>query len=171
MEIKSNENPAGLNLENWEYFCSFARWWPDVFLDLIKPEKGGLNLHFDQRIFLRCAVRFVSFYGVFSRGYGKTFDEVLAAELCCIFFPNITISLTAQTRENAAGLIRAKHEEIMRFYPMLKNEVVKENFSNDKAEVVFKSGGILTNLANAQTHEEHLDVIGYVVKKVNVVQD
>ena len=124
---------------------------PDLFLDLIRPEKGGINLQFDQRIFLRCAMRFVSFYGVFSRGYGKTFTEVLAAVLCCIFYPNISISLTAQTRENAAGLIEAKFEEIMRFYPMLQSEVVKKNFSKDNAEVVFKSGGILTNLANSQS--------------------
>ena len=151
MEIKSKENPAGLNLDNWEYFCSFARFYPDLFLDLIKPEKGGLNLCFDQRVFLRCAVRFVSFYGVFSRGYAKTFNEVLAAILCCIFYPNITISLTAQTRENAAGLIEAKYEEIMRFYPMLRNEVVKANFSKDTAEIEFKSGGILSNLANSQS--------------------
>lgn len=58
----------GFNVENWTYFCSYARWYPDLFLDLIKPEKGGLNLHFDQRVYLRAMLRFVSFYGVFPRG-------------------------------------------------------------------------------------------------------
>ena len=28
MLVKSKENPAGLDLDNWEYFCSFARWYP-----------------------------------------------------------------------------------------------------------------------------------------------
>ena len=27
----------GFNVDNWEFFCSFARWYPDLFLDLIKP--------------------------------------------------------------------------------------------------------------------------------------
>ena len=57
-----------LNLDNWEYFCSFCRWYPDLFFDLIKPQKGGLNLHLDQRIYLRAMMRFASFYGVFPRG-------------------------------------------------------------------------------------------------------
>lgn len=145
--IKKN----GLNIKNWLYFCSWARWYPDLFLDLIKPEKGGLNLHTDQRVYLRSMLRFVSFYGVFPRGYGKTFDEVLASDLCSIFYPDITISLTAQTKENAAELLKDKHNEIMRFYPLLNNEVIKANFAKGDAEIKFRSGAILDNLANSQT--------------------
>lgn len=140
----------GFNLDNWEYFCSFCKWYPDVFLDLIKPQKGGLNLHLDQRIYLRSMMRFASLYGVFPRGYSKTFTEVLASVLCCIFFPEITISLTAQTKENASDLLKDKYEEIMRFYPMLRNEVVKTTFSKNETAIVFKSGAILSTLANSQ---------------------
>lgn len=140
------------NLDNWEYFCSHARWYPDLFLDLIKPPKGGLNLHLDQRVYLRAMLRFVAFYGVFPRGYGKTFDEVLASMLACIFYPEITISLTAQTKDNSSELVKDKFNEIIRFYPMLKNEIDgKPNFSKGNAEIRFKSGAILDNLANSQT--------------------
>ena len=45
--------------------------------------------------------------------YGKTFDEVLASILVCIFYPEITISLTAQTKENAADLLKDKYEEMI----------------------------------------------------------
>ena len=124
---------------------------PDLFLDLIKPQKGGLNLHLDQRIYLRVMMRFTSFYGVFPRGYGKTFDEVLASMLGCIFFPEISISLSAQTKENAADLLKDKYKEIIRFYPMLKNEIEKANFAKGDALIVFKSGARLDNLANAQS--------------------
>ena len=124
---------------------------PDLFLDLIKPQKGGLNLHLDQRIYLRVMMRFTSFYGVFPRGYGKTFDEVLASMLGCIFFPEISISLSAQTKENAADLLKDKYNEIIRFYPMLKNEIEKANFAKGDALIVFKSGARLDNLANAQS--------------------
>ena len=141
----------GFNVKNWTYFCSYSRWFPDAFLDLIKPDKGGLNLHLDQRVYLRAMLRFVSFYGVFPRGYGKTFDEVLASILVCVFFSEITISLTAQTKENAAELLKDKYNEIIRFYPMLENEVVKANFAKGQAEIKFRSGSVLDNLANAQS--------------------
>lgn len=141
----------GFKIDNWEYFCSYSRWFPDSFLDLIKPPKGGLNLHLDQRIYLRVMLRFTSFYGVFPRGYGKTFDEVLASMLACIFFPEISISLSAQTKENAADLLKDKYNEILRFYPLLKNEIDKANFAKGDALVVFKNGSRLDNLANAQT--------------------
>lgn len=141
----------GFNIDNWEYFCSYSRWFPDSFLDLTKPPKGGLNLHLDQRIYLRVMLRFTSFYGVFPRGYGKTFDEVLASMLACIFFPEISISLSAQTKENAADLLKDKYNEILRFYPLLKNEIDKANFAKGDALVVFKNGSRLDNLANSQT--------------------
>ena len=144
-------NDASFNVDNWEYFCSYSRWYPDIFLDLIKPQKGGLNLHLDQRIYLRVMLRFTSFYGVFPRGYGKTFDEVLASILACVFFPEISISLSAQTKENAADLLKEKFNEIMRFYPMLKNEVEKANFAKGDALIVFRNGARLDNLANSQT--------------------
>ena len=81
----------------------------------------------------------------------NTFNEVLASELACIFYPEITIALTAQTKENAAELLRDKHNEIMKFYPMLKNEVAKANFSKNDANILFKNGSALDNLANAQS--------------------
>lgn len=141
----------GFNVDNWEYFCSFARWYPDLFLDLNKPEKGGLNLHLDQRVYLRSMLRFLSFYGVFPRGYGKTFDEVLASMLACVFYPEITISLSAQTKENAADLLKDKYYEIVRFYPFFKNEIEKANFGKSDSLIVFKNGAKLDNLANAQS--------------------
>lgn len=155
-------NANGINLNNWEYFCSFARFYPDKFLDLIKPEKGGINLDLDQRVYLRSMMRFISLYGVFPRGYGKTFLEILAGILACIFFPEITIALTAQTKENASELLEDKFNEIMRFYPLLKNEVIKSNFAKGKAEIFFRSGAILNNLANAQSSK------GQRRKRINV---
>ena len=70
------------HIENWTDFTSWCRWFPDLFLDMIKPEKGGINLNLDQRIFLRSIMRFVSLYGVFPRGYGKcvTGDNLIFTE-------------------------------------------------------------------------------------------
>ena len=56
------------NLDKWVEFVSWARWHPDLFLDLITPETGGIRLDLDQRVFIRTLVRFVSVYAVFTRG-------------------------------------------------------------------------------------------------------
>jgi len=58
------------HLSDYMTFIGWARAKPDLFLDLIRPEKGSINLHSDQRVFMRSIMRFYSIYGVFNRGYG-----------------------------------------------------------------------------------------------------
>ena len=163
IEKAQNDSVFGKNLYKYVQFCSWARWYPDLFLDLIKPETGGISLHPDQRIYLRCIMRFVSLYGVFPRGYGKTYDEVLAMYLTSIFFPGIDLAMTAQTKENAAELIKDKHSEIIKHFPMLENEIKgKPRFSKNDAEVNFKSDSKIDNLANAQSSK------GQRRKRINI---
>lgn len=158
-----DESIFGKNLYKYVEFCSWCRWFPDLFLDLIKPETGGINLHPDQRVYLRCILRFVAMYGVFPRGYGKTYDEVLAMYLVSTFYPDIDLAMTAQTKENAAELLKDKHYEIIKHFPMLQNEIEgKEKFSKGDAEVNFKSGAKIDNLANAQTSK------GQRRKRINI---
>lgn len=59
------------NLDRYIEFLAWARWYIDLFLDLIRPKKGGINLHTDQRTFIRASSRFYSMYGVFPRGWSK----------------------------------------------------------------------------------------------------
>lgn len=158
-----DDSVFGKNLYKYVEFCSWCRWYPDLFLDLIKPEKGGINLHSDQRVYLRSIMRFVSMYGVFPRGYGKTYDEVLAMYLVSIFFPGIDLAMTAQTKENAAELIKDKHYEIMKHFPILENELNgKPKFSKNDAEINFKSDSKIDNLANAQSSK------GQRRKRINI---
>lgn len=139
------------HLNDYMEFISFCRFYPDLFIDLITPESGSIHLDIDQRIFMRSVLRFYSVYGVFSRGYSKTMLEVLCMELVAIFYPNIHVSLTAQTKENAASILKEKHLELMKFYPLLKNEVVSTKFNKNTAEIEFTNGSVLDILANAQT--------------------
>lgn len=151
-----DDSVFGKNLYKYVEFASWTNWYPDLFLNLITPESGGIKLHMDQRIYLRSVLRFCSIYGVFPRGYGKTFDEVLAMFIVAIRFPDIELALTAQTKENAAELLKDKTLEIIKFYPMLENELMGgtmksgTSFSKNDAEVRFKSGGRIDVLANAQ---------------------
>ena len=136
------------NLDKYVDALSYFRWNPDLFYDMITPKDGGIKLDLDQRIYLRSVARFISFYGVFPRGYGKTFLEVLGLYHTAIFYPDIELSMTAQTRENASKLMEEKHREILRFYPLLGDEIIKANFSKDSVEINFTSGSIITILAN-----------------------
>lgn len=139
------------NRDKFIEFASWMLWYPDLFLDLLKPKEGGINLCADQRVFLRCATRFFSMYGCFPRGFGKTFKEVAALFVTAIRYPNIELSVTAQTRENAARLLKDKAAEMLRFYPLLKNEIVKMSFTRNDAEVIFKNGARIDALANSQS--------------------
>jgi len=153
----------GKNLYKYVELASWMAWYPDLFLDLIKPEKGALILHPDQRIYLRVIMRFASVYGVFPRGWSKTFNEVLAMFLVAIRFPDITLALTAQTKENAAELLKDKTYEILKYYPMLENELSeKPKFSKNDAEVNFKSGGRIDVLANSNASK------GQRRKRINI---
>ena len=152
--VKTNEKKLSKfnqNLDKWIYFCQWAIWYPDLFYDLITPEKGGMRLDLDQRLFLRAMCRFLSTYGVMPRGYGKTLIELMAIYHTCIFYPDITISMSAQTKENASSISEDKHRELLKFFPILKNEIVSQSFTKNGAEVIFTSGAVYNVLANAQS--------------------
>ena len=147
----SDETVFGKNLWNYYQFVSWAKWYPDRFIELFKSEESNMQLHYDQRIFMRCDIRFQSMYGVFSRGYAKTYTEVLDDFIVAILNPNITLSVTAQTRENAAALLQDKTNEILTHYPLLENEIEYKRFSKNDAIIKLKNGATITNLANSQT--------------------
>lgn len=146
-----NESEFGEHLWNYYQFISWARWYPDLFIEIFKSKDSNRQLHFDQRVFMRCDLRFMSMYGTFSRGYAKTYTEVLDDFIAAILYPSITLSVTAQTRENSAALLEDKYNEIISDFPLLDNEIEKHRFSKNDAFIKFKSGSSITNLANAQT--------------------
>lgn len=137
------------NLENLKKFRAWMVWYPDLFLDLLRPETGGIHWDLDQRVFMRADARFMAFSGCFPRGYGKTLEEVADMVVLCIAYPNMTIALSAQTKENAAGLVKEKWNELVRFYPSLENEIAKKpSFTNNTAEIYFRNGSRIDVLQN-----------------------
>ena len=100
---------------------------------------------------MRAGTRFFSEHGCFNRGYGKTFLEFANMVIVCIRYPNIELALTAQTKENAAALLKDKYNELVRYYPMLAKEIVKTSFIKGDALIVFRNGARIDALANAQT--------------------
>ena len=68
-----DDSVFGKNLWNYYQFVSWARFYPDLFIEIFKGKDSNRQLHFDQRVFMRCDLRFMSMYGTFSRGYSKTY--------------------------------------------------------------------------------------------------
>ena len=143
------------NIQQYYRFISWARWYPDLFLDMLRPkingEPAGISLHFDQRVFLRATMRFYNMYGVFPRAWGKTFCEIAACFCACILYPGVEISLTAQTKEAAAKLLKDKYKDLTGKYPLLQNEIIDIKQAKDDVEYVFTNGSRMTNLANNDT--------------------
>ena len=83
--------------------------------------------------------------------YGKTLLELMAIYHTCIFYPDMTISMTAQTKENASSISEDKHRELMKFFPLLQSEITDSSFTKNGAEVEFTSGSVYNVLANAQS--------------------
>lgn len=129
-------------------FCHGRGGILDLFADLIRPKTGGINLHSDQRTFMRTTMRFLSMYGVYPRGWSKTFLEVLTMYIASVLFPGIEFALTAQTKENAAELLKDKHGDIIKKYPWFKNEVYDTKFSKSDAEILFLNDSRIDILAN-----------------------
>lgn len=151
VESVASETDFGQNLWNYYQFLSFARFFPDLFVQIYKGKDSNRQLHYDQRIFMRSDLRFMSMYGTFSRGYAKTYTEVLDCFIVAILYPGITLSITAQTRENSAALLEDKYNEIMNDFPLMENEVDKKKFSKNDAFIKWKNGSTISNLANAQS--------------------
>lgn len=129
---------------------SFLRWMPDIFWDMYKPEKGGLTFDLHQRVMLRCLARFGENYFCAPRGISKTLIHIMAQYHTCCCFPNITVSVTASTKESAVKIWKDKHDEILRFYPSFADNIKKASFSKDYGMVEFVNGAVIDSLANSQ---------------------
>lgn len=150
VDPNDNSNIIKKHLHKWTELCAFLRWMPDVFYDMIRPETGGIKLDLYQRVMMRVLSRFQNNYFCIPRGGSKTLTQIMVAYHTAVCHPNITIAITASTKESAVKIWKEKHDEILRFYPTMRDEIKSENFSKDAGRVEFANGAIIDNLANAQ---------------------
>jgi len=123
---------------------------PDIFWDLYKPETGGMNFDLHQRVMLRLLSRFPENYFCAPRGISKTQIHIMSQYHTACCFPNITLSITASTKESAVKIWKDKHDELLRFYPSFAPNIKSANFSKDSGRVEFVNGAVIDNLANSQ---------------------
>ena len=77
--------------------------------------------------------------------------EMLGLYVTAILYPGFMGCMSAQTREQSAKLIKEKHGEIIKFFPLIGSDIVKTNFSKDNAEVLFSNGSRIDNICANQS--------------------
>lgn len=137
--------------EDWLKFCSYYREYPDLFIDLISPPKPKIKLYFYQRMMLRIIFRYQNTYFTMTRGTAKSYTQILALYLRCVFYPNIKLFLAAPTVKQSASITKKNIEDIWNHFPLLKNEVKKIEFQKDYTRLVFKNDSQIEVMAVAQS--------------------
>ena len=138
-------------------YISFWREYPDIFVDFlargsrIEIKDGEFKFYFYQRIFLRAAMRHQYLYAVFPRAYSKSFLSVMVLMCKCILYPRCKLFVTSGGKEQAAGIIKEKVQEICTLIPAFKNEIDwtrgKTLEGKDYCKYVFRNGSYFDNIA------------------------
>ena len=143
-------------LDRWHELIAFYRWYPDLFVDLLRPvdkatgKKTGFELGYDQRVLMRGIARSNKNFICVSRGYGKTTIQLLSLYVMCILYPNIQLSVGSTSQQNASSLFTDKHSDLMNMLPMLQNEIASCLISKDKVRIVFKNKSTITSIQVGQ---------------------
>lgn len=140
------------NMDKFYYFASWAKFYPDLFLDMMTPDDSKYHLNLYQRVMLRALFRFKNNYIVLSRGSAKTFTELLSLILKGIMYPGIRLSVTAESKEQASNILKDKYAELVdEWYPFLKNEILKVQFGKDTGMIEFQNGSKIDVIGAIQT--------------------
>ena len=142
-------------------YISFWREYPDLFVDFLvrgtrqEAKDGEFKFYFYQRVFLRAAMRHQYLYAVFPRAYSKSFLSVMVLMCKCILYPRCKLFVTSGGKEQAAGIIKEKVQEICDLIPAFGREIDygrgKTIFSKDLVRINFKNGSWFDNVAARET--------------------
>ncbi len=142
-----NENYLQNNLNNIGDVMSIFTAYPDVYLDLIKPQDSSFTLFFYQRITLRALMRFKDIFVTAPRAFSKSFITILAMILQCIFIPGTKRFICAPNKTQAAQIAKEKIVEIYDRWPLLRKEIIggeisdtPGNFGKDYVTLKFRNG-------------------------------
>ena len=142
-----NEYYLEENIKNIGDAMSIFTAYPDIYLDLIKPQDSSFGLFFYQRITLRALMRFKDIYVTAPRAFSKSFITILAMILQCIFIPGTKRFICAPNKTQAAQIAKEKIVEIYDRWPLLRKEVLggeisdtPGNFGKDYVTLKFRNG-------------------------------
>ena len=149
----SEERLRGIIPEARKYIA-FWREYPDLFIDFMAAPDGGpqhFHLFFYQRIFLRAAMRHKYIYAVFPRAYSKSFLSMMVLMCRAILYPRCKLFITSGGKEQAAGIVKEKVQEICTLIPAFNKEIDWRRGQTlegkDYVKYVFKNGSYFDNIA------------------------
>ena len=134
-------------------YISFWREYPDIFIDFMLDGRNPQNFefYFYQRVFLRVCMRHQYVYAVFPRAYSKSFLSMMVLMCRCVLYPGCKLFVTSGGKEQAAGIVKEKVQEICTLIPAFKNEIDwtrgKTLEGKDYCKYVFKNGSYFDNIA------------------------
>jgi hypothetical protein len=137
--------------KDWLKYLALFRAKPDLFLDFIKDPNSTFFLFFYQRIILRIIFQYRITYLVFARGSSKSFLQILALYLKCIFYPRLKLTITSPQKIMSSQIAQQNLEQIWEFFPILKNECKQIRFEKDYTKIVFHNGAILDCVALSES--------------------
>lgn len=167
LQLSQDKKKIGLSEERIEVikpvltqYIAFWREYPDMFVDFLQtgregqiPE-NGLKFFFYQRVFLRAAMRYKYVYMVFPRAYSKSFLSVLVLMCRCILYPRAKLFVTSGGKEQAAGIVKEKVNEICTLVPAFDRELDrrpgKTREGKDYVCYMFKNGSFFDNIAASE---------------------
>lgn len=140
-------------------YIAYWREYPDMFVEFLcggpDAPPDTLHLYFYQRVFLRAVMRHRYTYATFPRAYSKSFLSVLVLLLRCVLFPNSHLFVTTGGKEQAAGILKEKVDELCKLIPSMRNEIDwsrgKTKSGKDNIEIIFKNGSKLDIMAARQS--------------------
>ena len=134
-------------------YIAYWREYPDMFVDYLLEMGNPQDFHFFfyQRVFLRIAMRHQYVYAVFPRAYSKSFLSMMTLMIRCILYPKCKLFVTSGGKEQAAGIMKEKVQEICNLIPAFKREIDwtrgKTLEGKDYAKYVFKNESYFDNIA------------------------
>lgn len=136
--------------KNFDFLSDILSIWtayPDIYLDLIKPEDSNFELFFYQRITLRAVMRYKDIYITAPRAFSKSFITILGLILQCIFIPGTKRFICAPNKNQSAQIAKEKISEIYDKWPLIRKEVIggdvndtPGNFGKDYVTLKFRNG-------------------------------
>ena len=163
LNLSNNRKKIGLSEERVRAIIPVARqyiaYWreyPDMFIDFLQTggddtKKKELNFFFYQRVFLRAAMRYKYVYMVFPRAYSKSFLSIMVLMCRCVLYPGCKLFVTSGGKEQAAGIVKEKVNEICTLIPAFMREIDwtrgQTQEGKDYCKYIFKNGSYFDNIA------------------------
>lgn len=163
LNLSTKRKKIGLSEERIEaikpqlrQYIAYWREYPDMFIDFLQDggddtKEKKLKFYFYQRVFLRAAMRYKYVYMVFPRAYSKSFLSVMVLMCRCVLYPRSKLFVTSGGKEQAAGIIKEKVDEICNLVPAFNRELDlrpgKTRQSKDYCIFMFKNGSYFDNIA------------------------